>query len=102
MSETVKAQAGAWRSRSPLRARPPLDAFAHELSAPPVAIGDVIGDFQSGAYARSASPLDLLSDPTPAEVLLEDGRTRLIRRRGAFADMVHDIPKPGGDPTEPR
>ena len=35
--------------------------------------GDLVGIFQSGAYALSASPLEFLSRPSPAEVLVAGG-----------------------------
>jgi diaminopimelate decarboxylase len=70
----------------------PLDVLAREVSLPSAAIGDLLGVFQSGAYARTASPLGFLSHPTPAEVLVHDGEVRLIRRRGTFEDLLRDIP----------
>jgi diaminopimelate decarboxylase len=42
--------------------------------------------FQSGAYALSASPVQFLSRPAPAEVLLSDGTARLIRQRETEED----------------
>jgi diaminopimelate decarboxylase len=42
-----------------------------------------VGIFQSGAYALSASPVDFLSHPFPAEVLVRDGRVDVIRARGS-------------------
>ena len=46
---------------------------------------------QSGAYARAASPLGFLSHLTPPEILVEDGKTRLIRRRGTYQDLLADL-----------
>jgi len=54
-------------------------------------VGDLVAVFQSGAYARSASPLGFLSHPTPPEVLVADGHARLIRRRGEVADYLRDV-----------
>jgi diaminopimelate decarboxylase len=69
----------------------PLDVLAREVSLPVADIGDLIGIFQSGAYARAASPLGFLSHPTPAEVLVCEGESRLIRRRGTYDDWCHDM-----------
>jgi diaminopimelate decarboxylase len=70
----------------------PLDVLARELDLPVAGVGDLIGIFQSGAYARTASPLGFLSHPSPPEVLVEDGQVRLIRRRGTYRDLLVDIP----------
>lgn len=69
----------------------PLDVLARDIELPPAEIGDLIGVFQSGAYARTASPLGFLSHPSPAEVLVSNGETRLIRRRGAEQDLLRDL-----------
>lgn len=69
----------------------PLDALAREADLPAGEVGDLIGVFQSGAYARTASPLGFLSHPTPAEVLVYDNYIRLIRRRGTYEDLSHDV-----------
>jgi diaminopimelate decarboxylase len=69
----------------------PLDVLARSLAVPPIEVGDLIAVFQSGAYARSASPLGFLSHPAPPEVLAADGEARLIRRRGEVADYLRDV-----------
>ena len=71
----------------------PLDVLARDLALPRAEVGELIGVFQSGAYARTASPLGFLSHPTPAEVLVESGRARLIRRRGTYEDLFYDMPQ---------
>ena len=38
----------------------PLDALARDIDLPAAEVGDPIGVFQSGAYARAASPLGFL------------------------------------------
>lgn len=74
----------------------PLDTLARGVTLPEAEVGDLVGVFQSGAYARTSSPLGFLSHPTPPEVLVHEGVTTLIRRRGSFADMVRDVcPDPG-------
>jgi diaminopimelate decarboxylase len=70
----------------------PLDILARNLPLPPVEIGDLIGVFQSGAYARSASPLGFLSRQSPPEVLIVDGKPLLVRRRGNDGDGLADQP----------
>jgi len=68
----------------------PLDVLAREVSLPPARVGDLVGVFQSGAYARTSSPLGFLSHPTPPEVWVEEGKVGLIRRRGTYDDLVSD------------
>ena len=48
----------------------PLDVLARDVSLPVAEPGDLFAVFQSGAYARSASPLGFLSHPAPLEVLV--------------------------------
>ena len=58
---------------------------------PKTEVGDLIGVFQSGAYARTASPLGFLSHPTPPEIWIDDGQIHLIRRRGKYEDFCIDL-----------
>lgn len=60
----------------------PLDTLARGVLLPRAEIGDLFGIFQSGAYARSASPLGFLSHPTPPEIWIDTGRDTLARPRG--------------------
>ena len=48
----------------------PLDLLADKVRLPAGEIGDLFVVFQSGAYARTASPADFLSHPSAPEVLL--------------------------------
>ena len=68
----------------------PLDVLARGVNVPKAAVGDLVGVFQSGAYARSASPLGFLSHPAPPEVWVERGVHRLVRRRGEPGDYLRD------------
>jgi len=68
----------------------PLDVLARNLELPQADIGDLLGVFLSGAYARTASPLGFLSHPTPAEVWVDSQQARLIRRRGRYTDHRQD------------
>jgi len=58
----------------------PLDVLGRDVELPAVRPGDLIGVFQSGAYARTASPLEFLSHRTPAEILVTNGRSEIVRR----------------------
>ena len=77
----------------------PLDILGRSVELAEARVGDLIGIFQSGAYARSASPLNFLSHPTPPEVWVENGRDFLIRRRGSFEDYLRDV-EPAGVTVE--
>jgi diaminopimelate decarboxylase len=68
----------------------PLDVLARNIELPVTEEGDLIGVFQSGAYARAASPLGFLSHPTPPEIWIEHGHHSLVRRRGELADTLRD------------
>jgi diaminopimelate decarboxylase len=68
----------------------PLDVLARDIHLPEVAVGDLIGVFQSGAYARAASPLGFLSRQAPPEILVGGGQDHLVRRRGADEDYLSD------------
>lgn len=68
----------------------PLDVLARGVTLPRAEVDDLIGVFQSGAYARTASPLGFLSHLSPPEVWVEGGRDHLIRRRGTYEDYLYD------------
>jgi len=69
----------------------PLDVIGRSILLPKAEVGDLIGVFQSGAYARTASPLGFLSHRSPPEVWVEEGQHYLIRRRGRFEDCLEDL-----------
>jgi len=69
----------------------PLDVLARSARLPKAEVGDLVGVFQSGAYARSASPLGFLSHPAPPETWVSDGQHFLIRRRGNVEDIMRDM-----------
>jgi len=50
----------------------PLDILGRGVEVPTADEGDLVGIFQSGAYARSASPASFLDRPAAAEVLVSD------------------------------
>jgi diaminopimelate decarboxylase len=70
----------------------PLDTLGRAVAVPRVEVGDLIAVFQSGAYARAASPLGFLSHPSPPEVMANRGKARLIRKRGEPSDYLRDVP----------
>jgi len=70
----------------------PLDTLGRAVTVPHVEVGDLIVVFQSGAYARAASPLGFLSHRTPPEVMVHGTSCRLIRQRGSVADFTRDVP----------
>jgi diaminopimelate decarboxylase len=63
------------------------DFFAKDRYLPPVARGDLLAVFSAGAYGMAMAS-EYNSFPRPAEVLVEGGEARLIRRRGTYADLV--------------
>jgi diaminopimelate decarboxylase len=69
----------------------PLDVLGRAVELPKTEVGDLIGVFQSGAYARSASPLNFLSHQTPPEVWVEENSDHLIRKRGKYEDYLTDL-----------
>lgn len=78
----------------------PLDTLGRSVRLPALEVGDLVGIFQSGAYARTASPLGFLSHPSPPEVWVEEGQDHLIRTRGKVSDYFADICRPGvAEPT---
>jgi diaminopimelate decarboxylase len=78
----------------------PLDVLARDIELPHAEVGDLIGVFQSGAYARAASPLGFLSHPAPPEVWVDRGRDALVRRRGTYADYLRDQISSGASAKE--
>src|SRR5208337_1247953 len=72
----------------------PLDMLGRAVALPQAEVGDLMAVFQSGAYARAASPLGFLSHPTPPEVMVHGTSCRLIRQRGNVADFTRDVPVP--------
>jgi len=69
----------------------PLDTLGRSVQLPHAEVGDLVGIFQSGAYARTASPLGFLSHPTPPEVWVDSRQDFLIRARGTPEDYVADF-----------
>lgn len=68
----------------------PLDALGRNVKLPAISTGDLVGVFQSGAYARTASPHGFLSHSTPPEILTFSDRLEVIRRKGELTDTIND------------
>jgi diaminopimelate decarboxylase len=66
----------------------PADQFAASLPLGPLHPGDLLVLRHSGAYGLSYSPHGFLSHPTPAEVMVDAGTARVVRRRGEPADVL--------------
>lgn len=66
----------------------PLDIIAQNIQFPDARVGDLVGIFYSGAYGYSASSLAFLSHPTPAEVLVWQGRVYQLRAAGRPDDVL--------------
>ncbi|MEU6896048.1 type III PLP-dependent enzyme [Streptomyces sp. NPDC046557] len=66
----------------------PNDVIGKRVALPPVTAGDLIGVELSGAYGPSASPGLFLSHGFPAEVMVHDGRARLVRSRDTVEDLL--------------
>ena len=63
------------------------DAFAKDRPLPPVARGDLMCVFSAGAYGMAMAS-NYNAFPKPAEILVEAGRARVIRRRETYDDLV--------------
>lgn len=59
----------------------PLDTLARDTGLPALAAGDLVAVLQSGAYGLTASPVNFLSHPSPAETLVENGKIDVVRPR---------------------
>lgn len=63
------------------------DRFAADRPLPPVEAGDLVAILDTGAYGYSLSS-NYNARPRPAELAVEAGRVRLIRRRETAADLM--------------
>lgn len=63
------------------------DTFAWDRQLPEVREGDVLAFLNAGAYGFEMSS-NYNSRPRPAEVLIENGRDRLVRRRETLDDLL--------------
>lgn len=58
----------------------PVDVVARDVMLPEPEPGDIVGIFGAGAYGYTMSILNFMSLGWPAEVMVEGGRIRLIRK----------------------
>ena len=63
------------------------DVLARERQLPDLGPGERLAVLDSGAYGFSMAS-QYNSQPRPAEVLVDGGRARLVRRRETYADLV--------------
>jgi diaminopimelate decarboxylase len=63
------------------------DVVGRDRTLPPLAVGDLIAIRDAGAYG-AAMASNYNRRPLPAEVLVENGQWRIIRRRQTVDDMM--------------
>lgn len=86
LSRHAEDEVGPWQLTGPLCT--PNDTIGKDAPLPPLRAGDVLGVMRSGAYGPSASPGLFLSHGFPAEVLLHDGESYLVRDRDEPEDLL--------------
>ena len=64
------------------------DLFARDRPMPEIEEGDVLAILNAGAYSFSMSS-QYNSRPRPAEVLVKDGESEVVRERETFADLFN-------------
>jgi diaminopimelate decarboxylase len=70
------------------------DFFARDRKLQPIEPGDLVALLDAGAYGMAQSS-NYNTRPRPAEVLVEGGNLRLIRRRETMADLLAPELAPG-------
>jgi diaminopimelate decarboxylase len=70
----------------------PIDTIARNVRLPKVVVGDLVAIRRAGAYGCTMGMLAFLGHRAPAEVLVDQGRGRVIRRRSGFGDVLVNIP----------
>ena len=70
----------------------PLDTIGRKVALPLPKPGDLLAVLQSGAYGLSASPGGFLSQPMPAEILIDQGTATVIRERGSYEQPITPLP----------
>lgn len=76
----IASQMGADHTESATIVGPlctPLDRLAADIGVPQADIGDYVAVFASGAYGLSASPINFLSHPHAAEIVVKDGKVTI-------------------------
>jgi diaminopimelate decarboxylase len=70
----------------------PLDVSGKEVALPAPALGDVVGFFNAGAYGYTMSMVNFMSLGWPAEVMIDTGRSYVIRKARLAEDFFDDQP----------
>ena len=75
----------------------PIDITSEQIQVPEdIALDDLVGIFNAGAYGFSMSPQLFLSHPSPVEILVLDGDIIEARKRGTYEDfLLKQNPLPG-------
>jgi len=75
----------------------PIDITSEQIRVPEdIAIDDLVGIFNAGAYGFSMSPQLFLSHPSPVEVIVLDGELIEARSRSTYGDfLARQHPLPG-------
>ncbi|OXM65200.1 type III PLP-dependent enzyme [Amycolatopsis vastitatis] len=76
----------SWHVAGPLCT--PNDLLGKNVALPPVRVGDLVGVRRSGAYGPTASPTLFLGHGCPAEVLVHNGQSYLVRERDRPEDLL--------------
>lgn len=94
-------QTESWHVTGPLCT--PNDTLGKSVDLPPLRPGDLVGVLRSGAYGPSASPVLFLSHGHPAEVIVHNGRSHLVRDRDHAEDLLRGqhLPDLTGRPPLP-
>jgi diaminopimelate decarboxylase len=74
------------------------DFLAKDRRLPPVQRGDLLAVFTAGAYGMAMAS-NYNSQPLPAEVLVDGGTARLIRRRQTITEMLAPEAEPPDSPA---
>ena len=64
----------------------PTDIIAYDVELPVLTSGDYVLIHRSGAYALTASAMHFLGHPTPAEMLIDQGKLCTIKQKGGIAE----------------
>jgi diaminopimelate decarboxylase len=78
----------SWHVTGPLCT--PNDTLGKKVDLPPVRPGDLVGVLRSGAYGPSASPVLFLSHGHPAEIIIHNGQSHLVRVRDDADDLLRN------------
>jgi diaminopimelate decarboxylase len=66
----------------------PIDTLGRKVTLTRPQRGDLLGILQSGAYGLTASPVNFLSHPSPAELLVRGESSELITPRGVTFEAL--------------